>query len=266
MGGSKAVEGLCQALLNKGDSALFRHEVAYVLGQMRDSEACAVLEGVLADTADDSMVRHEAAEALGAIGSKASVEALQQFLSDPAPEVSQTCELALGLIHWRGQQDEDELDHNPYLSVDPSPSASKLISTAELQEQLLDESLPLFERYRAMFSLRNRGSEDDVLALGRALRECQGALLKHEVAYVLGQVQHVASVPALAESLQDEGEHHMVRHEAAEALGAIGGALAEELLKTHQQDSEAVVKESCVVALDTMDYWSQASFNEDRVH
>lgn len=40
-------------------------------------------------------------------------------------------------------------------------------------------------------------------------------------AYVLGQLSHEASVPALTKVLENTSEHPMVRHEAAEALGSI---------------------------------------------
>lgn len=76
------------------------------------------------------------------------------------------------------------------------------------------------------------------------------------MAYVLGQMQHPATVPALGKVLSDLSEHQMVRHEAAEALGAIGGEDAERLLVDFKDDPVEAVKESCEVALDTMDYWS----------
>lgn len=44
--------------------------------------------------------------------------------------------------------------------------------------------------------------------------------------------------------------------QAAEALGAIGGNEAEGLLRTFMADDVVAVKESCEVALDTIDYWS----------
>ena len=50
------------------------------------------------------------------------------------------------------------------MSVDPTPAA-QLSSTEKLKEQLLDETLSLFDRYRAMFTLRNKGDTDSVLAL-----------------------------------------------------------------------------------------------------
>lgn len=67
---------------------------------------------------------------------------------------------------------------------------------AALKSKLLDTSLSLFERYRAMFTLRNIGTEDAVLALADGLKD-SSALFRHEIAYVFGQLQHPASIPAL---------------------------------------------------------------------
>jgi deoxyhypusine monooxygenase len=50
---------LCQALLDKRGTALFRHEIAYVLGQMQEPLAISDLSAVLRDTKDDVVVRHE---------------------------------------------------------------------------------------------------------------------------------------------------------------------------------------------------------------
>lgn len=61
--------------------------------------------------------------------------------------------------------DGTNTDKNPYCSVDPAPPAVRK-SVPDLRCTLLDESLPLFERYRAMFALRNLGNEEAVLALG----------------------------------------------------------------------------------------------------
>ncbi len=69
-------------------------------------------------------------------------------------------------------------------------------------------------------------------------------------------MQRSVTVPGLTAVLTSEKEHRMVRHEAAEALGAIGGADVEAILSGYKEDEEPVVKESCVVALDTMEYWS----------
>lgn len=85
-------------------------------------------------------------------------------------QVAETCQLAVRRLEWLlsggGSQLEDgSLDPNPYNSVDPAPPAPRK-GVPELRSLLLDESLPLFERYRAMFALRNLGTEEAVVALG----------------------------------------------------------------------------------------------------
>lgn len=74
------------------------------------------------------------------------------------------------------------------------------------------------------------------------------------VAYVFGQLQHPASVPALTETLKDPNEQYMVRHEAAEALGSIATPEVLQTLLEYSKDDERVVRESCMVALDMYEY------------
>ena len=113
-----------------------------------------------------------------------------------------------------------------------------------------------------MFSLRNRGTPAAVVELCETLvGDESSALLRHEIAYVLGQMQHPVSIDYLAESLRREGEHVMVRHEAAEALGAIESDWdrCEVVLREFLRDEDVVVRESCEVALDAADYWGTAT-------
>ena len=81
---------LCVALLNKDGTCLFRHEIAYVLGQMEASTAIPTLEKVLRDPTDDPIVRHECGEALGAIAAPETLNTLEELSSDPIPEVGDT--------------------------------------------------------------------------------------------------------------------------------------------------------------------------------
>ena len=88
--------------------------------------------------------------------------------------MAETCQLALRRLEWLqsgGSAEDGAADKNPYSSVDPAPPAAKK-SIPELRTSLLDEALPLFERYRAMFALRNNGSEEAVLALGDGVCVC----------------------------------------------------------------------------------------------
>lgn len=259
LGGHEAID--CISKCFDDPSALLKHELAYCLGQMQDEYAIPYLIRVLKDKKQETMVRHEAGEALGAIGSPEVLNVLREYSSDPQIEVAETCQLALQRIQWlneKSSQESKNLSTNPYKSIDPAPP-SQTEDTETLKNILLDESRPLFERYRAMFSLRNKGDEDSVLALADGLK-CRSALFRHEIAYVLGQMQHEAAIPQLIENLEDLKESAMVRHECAEALGSIAKDQCLTALEKYSKDQERVVKESCVVALDMYNYEQSKDF------
>ena len=114
----------------------------------------------------------------------------------------------------------------------------------------------MWDRYAAMFALRNRGPAAETSAtLGEVLTTSASALLKHEVCYVLGQIQEGGggARDALRATLEDPGEHPMVRHEAAEAIGSIAAPDTEPLLRKYREDGDRIVAESCEVALDIME-------------
>lgn len=260
LGGADAIEWIGKAFADQ--SALLKHELAYCLGQMQDTRAIPTLTAVLKDREQEVMVRHEAGEALGAIGDPVVLDLLREYVEDPVVEVAETCQLAVRRLEWLQCSDklseDSQVDKNPYCSVDPAPPAVRRDVT-ELRGSLLDEALPLFDRYRAMFALRNIGTEEAVLALGDGL-QCSSALFRHEIAYVLGQMQHPAAVPALCAALKQSDESPMVRHEAAEALGSIGKEECLAVLQLYRADVEQVVKESCEVALDMLEYENSDQF------
>ncbi|KAG9293189.1 hypothetical protein G9A89_010526 [Geosiphon pyriformis] len=248
----KSIDILAKAF--NDDSALLKHELAYVLGQMKNSYANPILRQVLCDTSQDPMVRHEAAEALGAIGDVASLDVLEDFLNDEHVVVRETCELAINKIKFENDKEKNNnIPISAFTSIDPAPPNNKTKSLPELRTILLDVRLPLFERYRAMFALRNIGDTQAVLALAEGLND-PSALFRHEIAYVFGQLQSPDSVPALIKTLENTSEVYMVRHEAAEALGSIATSQCLPILQKFRKDKDRVVKESCEVALDMYDY------------
>lgn len=112
-------------------------------------------------------------------------------------QVAQTCQLALQRIQYHNNQDTPaEQDESRYLSVDPTPAAPTSTPANELRSALVNEGARIFDRYRAMFALRNKGGREAVSALGEAFSS-KSALLKHEVAYVLGQMQDAKAVNTL---------------------------------------------------------------------
>ena len=256
IGGEIAIEAITKCFADS--SALLKHELAYCLGQMGDTAAVPILIGILKDTKQEPMVRHEAGEALGAIGDLSALNTLREFISDPVTEVSETCQIAINRIEWLQNREANLKDSSPYKSVDPAPPSGRG-NVATWREELTAQELPLFQRYRAMFALRNTSSEDAVNALTTGLSD-KSALFKHEVAYVLGQMQQEAAVPALRRVLEDSSESGMVRHECAEALGSIATVECFSILERYLDDSERVVRESCQVALDMCTHKASGEF------
>jgi len=259
LGGPSAIEAIGRSFDDPANGALIKHELAYCLGQMGDVAAIPVLSTVLSTVKEDPMVRHEAGEALGAIGDEVALDVLKRHLTDPVVEVAETCELAVERIEWLKRQrrsGNESLSDNPYNSVDPAPPVADAatLSTEELERILVDEQLPLFRRYRSMFELRNRGGSEAVAALCAGLHCKQSALFRHEIAYVLGQMQHPESLKALEAALIKDGESEMVRHECAEAIGSVATPEAIRVLASYVQDPVRVVRESCQVALDMAEH------------
>ena len=148
----------------------------------------------------------------------------------------------------------DRPDVSEFGSVDPAP-ASDNKAVANLRKTLCDEQERMFQRMRALFALRNIGGRDAVESLAAAF-DSSSALLKHEIAYVLGQMQDDHAVPHLISRLEDLKEDVMVRHEAAEDLGAIGNRVAMSTLEKFADEEEVVVAESCEVAIDLLNWVS----------
>ncbi|EEY14980.1 deoxyhypusine hydroxylase [Verticillium nonalfalfae] len=247
-------------------SALLKHELAYCLGQTGNLHAVEPLRNVLSDLNEDPMCRHEAAEALGALGDASQLDILRQFRDREGEEVvvTETCEIAIDRLEWETseQRKQEKLRKSDFTSIDPAPPMEESQRTVDdLEKNLMDQSKPLFVRYRAMFALRDLASPPDlptavpaVLALAKGLAD-PSALFRHEIAFVFGQLSHPASIPALTAALSDTNEASMVRHEAAEALGSLGEEEGvEATLLKFLHDDEKVVRESVIVALDMAEY------------
>ena len=130
------------------------------------------------------------------------------------------------------------------------------MSTARAKDvgRILNEtSLSLTERFRALFSLRNIGTKEAIAIISDCFSD-QSSLLKHECAYCLGQMQDPAAIPVLTRVLEDTKQEPMVRHEAGEALGAIGDTSVCDILHEFGSDSAREVAETCQIALDRI-HW-----------
>lgn len=184
---------------------------------------------------------------------------LEKYKNDPTVEVAETCQIALDRIKWLENPDNINVTlKSPYQSIDPAPPFTSN-DIEQLKNVLLNDTKSLFERYRAMFALRNLQNKEAIEALGLGLK-CGSALFRHEIAFVLGQLQNENGISFLKESLEDSSENEMVRHECAEALGAIATHECTEILNKYLSDPKRVVKESCEIALDMCEYENSPEF------
>jgi len=222
-----------------GTSVLIDHEVAYILGQMKQPATVPFLFGLAEDTRISPIVRHEAIEALGNFGDIRLIERIEPFLSCTVPIVKESAILAI-----RKLQGQDRREFSKYHSRDP----------AHPYEGSFEEAKRLFrhggleEKYRAMFYLRDLNSVEAVEVLAGGFED-PSDLLRHEVAYVFGQMRNEAAVGALVRVVENEKEAEIVRHEAAEALGNIGGEEAEACLGRLVDSKIRILNESAQVGL-----------------
>jgi deoxyhypusine monooxygenase len=83
---------------------------------------------------------------------------------------------------------------------------------SSLSNDLLNPETPLHKRFRALFTLKAIGGPEAISTISKGFGD-ESALLKHEFAYVLGQMKDQRAIPKLEEVLSDEKEDPMVRHE-----------------------------------------------------
>ena len=219
-----------------------------------------------------SIVIHEAVEGYANLHPENITKLLEKFKGIDDELVGETWELALELNKWNeetkiGETEGLDLKSLKHTTNDPAPPYNpenniNYKSVEWLKKLLLDPKEPIFERYRAMFTLREIGTEESCEALCQTLTEehkdnCS-ALLKHEIGFVLGQMGHSFAkvcTPYLIKAVEDEKEAAVVRHEWVIALGDITDKT--EVMEKYSKDPEPVVRESCLVAQDMVNFWKE---------
>lgn len=223
-------------------SVLLKHELAYVLGQMRMDISLDTLIKVLSNENENEIVRHEAGEALGNYPmSEKIVNTLEKYVNHDIKPISETCYLALKKI----KLNKDGI--SKFGSRDPAYPF--IGSFDEAKKVILDENEDLYKRYEAMFFLRDLGTEEAIKTLGESMKD-KSALFKHEVSFVFGQMKKKQAMPYLVKAMSDESEHGMVRHECAEALGSLGDENSYNALVPFLHDKCDILRESVEVAVD----------------
>ncbi|GAB5359218.1 hypothetical protein AAMO2058_000525500 [Amorphochlora amoebiformis] len=137
--------------------------------------------------------------------------------------------------------------------IKKSAMAEEPPTIKELEATLTNPKCPIGKRMDAVFYLKYHGGEEAIKSLSKGLVS-DSVLLNHEICYVMGQMQDPKALPILNKVLDDEKEHAVVRHEAAEALGAIGLEESLERLEKHATSKVTEIAETCVLAIDTIKF------------
>lgn len=212
-----------------------------------------------------SIVIHEAVEGYANLNPSNIKNLLEKFKGIDDELITETWDLALELNKWQeetqmGESEGLDLKKLKHATNDPAPpfnpeKSDNYRSVEWLKDLLLNPKELIFDRYRAMFTLREIGTEEACEALWLTLSDDHSAdcsaLLKHEIGFVLGQMgRNFASVwtPFLIKAVENEEEAGVVRHEWVIALGNITDKT--EVMLKYSQDPDPIVRESCQVAQD----------------
>lgn len=153
-------------------------------------------------------------------------------------------------------------------------SVTSFSEIATLRKALTSETVHLARRFRALFSLKHHAclhpptelTIPAIHAIASAFPS-PSALVKHELAYCLGQTRNMAAVPFLRRVLEDLEEDPMCRHEAAEALGALGDEGSLEILRRMRDDAgeKDVVRETCEIAVERIEWEHSGKGNSEKL-
>ena len=149
------------------------------------------------------IIVHEAVEALGNLNDANTLKLLEKYRGSGKPIadiVEETCEVSLALIKWnidtdKGRTEGLDLTKLKFRTNDPAPcfnyKQDKTYADIPFLTKMLldDKNYCMFDRYRALFTLREINTKESCEAICQSLLKEHFAtcspLLKHEVAFVL---------------------------------------------------------------------------------
>lgn len=120
---------------------------------------------------------------MGAIGDEKAIGVLQKYKTCSIIEIAETCEIALGRMEFL--RSGRKVDANVYGTIDPAPPID-VIHLPTLTEMYLNEDLSIFERYRAMFALRNLNTDisAEIITKGNCIRNMFSSSSSTDVKYI----------------------------------------------------------------------------------
>lgn len=274
------------------NSDLLQHEIMFILGQIKQDCSLEYLTGVLCDEKESPVVRHEAGEALSNFFKyKEQVfSVLSKFKDHPESLIRSTAQIALKKLEYpsirekygkfipgsiepgapfdeselmlflqeKGYIKEGEFFIWPMILEVSSESVDSMVesSAKPIDRMLFDDNLHEFYKYRLMYFLRNKMDLIGTVLLTRLMEKDRwhksSPLLRHEVAYIFGQLGALLKNPytedVLTKLIADQDEYPIVRHEAILAYADVFGE-TEHIIKL-RDDPEQIVSESAQIILD----------------
>ena len=113
---------------------------------------------------------------------------------------------------------------------------------------ILDLSTEKEQRIQAAFHLENAVEEESIDALCKALMTEPSPIVRHEIAFSLGETAHFNSAKYLMLAVEKD-KNSFVRHEAILALATLGKKEFAPFIKKFVNDSNVEVAESAEIAL-----------------
>lgn len=261
---NNSIKTLIKNYDNLKKSHLLKHEVAYILGQMKNPIAIDFLIKLLHDKKQGAVVRHEAGEALANFPEekKKILKELNKLKKNDISLIKSTINIAIKKLE---NYTKEKNNYNKYIegNIEPAdPMSEKEIicflekinkKKENIFEILLNPKLDEFIRYRIIYYLRNLGDQNSIKILCELLkvenRKFISPLMRHELCFILGQLSLKAKFDFVKERLklvfEDISELGVVRHEGILGYYAIFGF--DDNIENMKKDKCPIVYESAFV-------------------
>lgn len=219
-------------LLKTDSCELVRHEAAFALGEMASNDSVKILKETFQND-NSSIVKHECLMSLGTIGTKNEIDFLEEQTSKKEFEISCSAKIAIQRI----KQTED---YEKLVKQNKADFIKKLKNYNSTNQN---------ERIQILFQLMNIADNEALFAIYETLKNDPCRIVRHEAAFVLGEIGTKKAVKLLKKGIENE-QTPIVIHEALFALGTTGQKEALEIIKKYENNKNYVILESAKIAID----------------
>ncbi len=230
----ESINSICK-LLENDKCELVRHEAAFALGEMASGNSIEVLKKAYENDVS-LVVKHECLMSLGTIGSINDIDFLKKKIFEEKYEISCSAKIALQRIL---QKDDFESNVRKY--------KTKYIEKIKDVKNTFQN-----DRIQILFQLMNIADDDSIQAIYWSLKNDVCRIVRHEAAFVLGEIGTKKAVKYLIDGLNNE-KTAIVLHEGLFALGTAGNEDAVDFIRKYLDDNNYVISESARIAIDRIE-------------